>query len=227
MIMPESYQFVFFILQIIALYFFSRKTTNEFFYFLRTFTKNQKTVFILVSILFFPGTVIHEMAHYFFAVITNLRVREVKLFPEFHEGYIKLGRVLYEKKDFVRGIIVGIAPIIIALFFFWWLGAFRLFPNENPYLNLIFGYIVFAVSSTMFSSKQDLVDLIYIIPLFIIIGGLIYIFDIRADLILSNGRVIKGMMSVIKTINFYLLFSLVVNILLILFFKSYRKIIGK
>lgn len=225
--MPESYQFVFFILQIIALYFFSHKTTNEFFYFLRTFTKNQKTVFILVSILFFPGTVIHEMAHYFFAVITNLRVREVKLFPEFHEGYIKLGRVLYEKKDFVRGIIVGIAPIIIALFFFWWLGAFRLFPNENPYLNLIFGYIVFAVSSTMFSSKQDLVDLIYIIPLFIIIGGLIYIFDIRADLILSNGGVVEGMMSVIKTINFYLLFSLVVNILLILFFKSYRKIIGK
>lgn len=225
--MSEAYQFVFFILQIIALYFLSHKTTNEFFYFLRTFTRNKKTVFVLVSVLFFPGTVLHEMAHYFFAVITNLRVREVKLFPEFNEGYIKLGRVLYEKKDFVRGLIVGIAPITIALFFFWWLGALRLFPNDNPYLNLILGYVVFAVSSTMFSSKQDLVDLIYIVPLIIIIGGLVYIFDIRADLILNNDRVIEKTVAVIKTINFYLLFSLVVNIFLILFFKSFRKIFKK
>lgn len=225
--MSEAYQFVFFILQIIALYFLSHKTTNEFFYFLRMFTRNQKTVFVLVSVLFFPGTVLHEMAHYFFAVITNLRVREVKLFPEFNEGYIKLGRVLYEKKDFVRGLIVGIAPITIALFFFWWLGALRLFPNDNPYLNLILGYVVFAVSSTMFSSKQDLVDLIYIVPLIIIIGGLVYIFDIRADLILNNDRVIEKTVAVIKTINFYLLFSLVVNIFLILFFKSFRKIFKK
>lgn len=225
--MSEAYQFVFFILQIIGLYFFSRQTTNEFFYFLRMFTRNQKTVFVLVSVLFFPGTVLHEMAHYFFAVITNLKVKEVKLFPEFNEGYIKLGRVLYEKKDFVRGLIVGIAPIIIALFFFWWLGAFRLFPNDNPYLNLILGYVVFAVSSTMFSSKQDLVDLIYIVPLIIIIGGLVYIFNIRADLILNNDRVIGKAVAVIKTINFYLLFSLVVNIFLILFFKSFRKIFKK
>jgi len=225
--MSESYQFVFFILQIIALYFLSHKTTNEFFYFLRTFTRNQKTVFVLVSVLFFPGTVLHEMAHYFFAVITNLRVKEVKLFPEFNEGYIKLGRVLYEKKDFVRGLIVGIAPIIIALFFFWWLGAFRLFPNDNLYLNLILGYLVFAVSSTMFSSKQDLVDLIYIIPLIIIIGGAVYIFGIRADFILKNDGFINKFISIIKTINFYLLFSLVVNILLILFFKSFKTIIKK
>lgn len=225
--MSESYQFVFFILQIFALYFLSHQTTNEFFYFLRAFTRNQKTVFVLVSVLFFPGTVLHEMAHYFFALITNLKVREVKLFPEFNEGYIKLGRVLYEKKDFVRGLIVGIAPIIIALFFFWWLGAFRIFPNDNLYLNLILGYLVFAVSSTMFSSKQDLVDLIYIIPLIIIIVGAVYIFDIRADLILNNGKVIENAVAVIKTINFYLLFSLVINIFLILVFKSFRKILKK
>ncbi|MDH7476703.1 MAG: hypothetical protein QHH09_04595 [Microgenomates group bacterium] len=215
------------ILQIIGLYFFSRLTINEIFYFFRIFIKDEKTIAILVALLFFPGTIFHEMAHYFFALIMMLNVREIKLIPEFDNHQLKLGKVLYEKKDFVRGIIVGLAPIIFALVFFWWLAKFSLFPNKNLFLNIFFIYIIFVVSSTMFSSRQDLIDLIYIIPLFIILIGLIYIFDIKIQLIFQNQGLIEKIINSVSKINFFLLLALLINLFLIIFLRTFRKIIKK
>lgn len=222
-----SYQPVILIFQIIIIYFLSRITINELFYFLRFFFKNDQIVFSLISVFFLPGTIIHEMGHYFFALLLMLNVREVKIFPEWEKNYIKLGRVLYEKKDFVRGIFVGLAPLILGVAFFWWLSVFKLFPSQNLLINIILGYIIFSVSSTMFSSKQDLVDLIYIIPLIIIVIGIVYIFDLRLDFILKNKDLIQTFSNGVKGINFYLFFSLIINLFLIVFFKSFRKIIRK
>lgn len=221
------HQLFFLVIQTILLYFISRLTINELFYFLRFFLKNEKIVFSLVSLFFLPGTITHEMAHYFAALILMLQVKEVKIFPEWEKNYIKLGKVLYEKKDLVRSIIVGIAPVLAGFLFFWWMSVFKIFPSQNIILNLFFGYIVFAVSSTMFSSKQDLIDLIYILPLSIIIIGIVYIFDIRFDFILKNEISIKFLLSSIKSINFYLLLSLTINLFLIILFKSFRFMIKR
>ena len=79
----------------------------------------------------------------------------------------------------------------------------------------------------MFSSKKDLVDLAFIIPLIIVIIGLIYIFDIRVDLIFKNKLFIERLVNFFKDINFYLLFSLAINILLIFIFKSFRFLLKK
>lgn len=209
-------------LQIILIFFLSHLTIGELFNFLRIFFKKEKIIYSLVSLLFFPGTVIHEMGHFVGATVLNLRVHEVKLLPSFEKNQIKLGSVLYEKKDFVRGILVGIAPIFLAFCFFWFLGKFHLFPNTNFWLNILLGYVVFAVSSTMFSSKQDLVEFSLIVPVIIIIIGIIYIFNIRLDVILNNKLLKEGFYSFFQDINFYFLFSLIVNTVLIVFFKIFR-----
>lgn len=156
-----------------------------------------------------------------------LKVYDVRIFPQWEKHQIKLGSVLYEKKDIFRGIVVGVAPLFFSLFFFWFLSRFRLFPNDSVWLNILLGYVVYAVSSTMFSSKQDLVDFAFIIPLIIIIMGIIYIFNIRLDVIFNNQIVVTGITRFFQTINFYLLFSLIINLILIIVFKSFRFLIKR
>lgn len=216
-----------FVFQIVLLFFLSKKTTNEIFNFFRTLHIEEKTIFIIVSLLFLPGTILHELAHYFAAVILFMKVRDVKIFPEFEENEIKLGRVLYEKKDFVRGILVGIAPIFAGLFFFWVMAYFKLFPHKNIFLSIFFLYLIFAVSSTMFSSKQDLIDIIYLLPLVIVITGIIYIFNIRIDLLFKNQTMSKNIFNFIENIDVYFFFSLIINLFIIALLKFLRKIAMK
>lgn len=222
--MEEPMLYFLFLIQIIALFFLTKWTTNEVFYFFRALGVEEKTIFIIVSLLFLPGTIIHELAHFFAAMILFMKVRDVKILPEFEENEIKLGRVLYEKKDFVRGILVGIAPIFAGMFFFWVIAYFRLFPHQNILISIILGYIIFAVSSTMFSSKQDLVDIIYMIPLISILLGLAYVFNLRVDLLFKNIYVSKVIQEVVNKINWYVFLSLCINVAIIAFMKLLRRV---
>ena len=65
-----------------------------------------------MALLYFPGTAVHEMSHLVMAMILNLKVRDISLLPKIRGNTIKLGTVTYEKKDVVRGLIVGIAPFL-------------------------------------------------------------------------------------------------------------------
>lgn len=219
----NNWQWLIFLLLIFSLFFVSHSTTNELFFFLRIFFKSEKTVFAVVSLIYLPGTIMHEMAHFLMATILLIKVREVKILPEFEENYIKLGKVLYEKKDFVRGVLIGIAPLIIGLGFLWWLALVQIFPSSVWYLNLLLGYVIFSVSSTMFSSAQDLVDLVYIFPVLFFIGLIIYIFNIRIDLLFNNPNLINGINQVFATINTYLFLSLSLNLATMIVLKLVRK----
>lgn len=210
----------------VTIFFISKHTTNELFHFFRSFVEDDKTVFFIVSMIFFPGTILHELSHLLAAGILRLRVHSIKIFPERQGNQIKLGSVLYEKKDFVRGVIVGVAPFFAGILFFWIMSSFDLFPNRILWLNPILAYLFFAVSSTMFSSKKDLVDILFIIPLVVIIGGFIYIFDIRLDWIFSNNTLFFYLANFLKAVNLYLFFSLLINLAIVLGLKSVRRLIN-
>lgn len=212
-------QFVLFFTQLILVYFVSRVTIKEFFHGLKRFIKTDRTVSFLVSLFFFPGTIIHEISHLLAAFVLGLKVNEIKIFPSFEEKEIKLGSVLYERKDPIRGILVGVAPLFVGLLVFFLFATFNLFPTHNIYMNILIGYIVFAVSSTMFSSRQDLVDLLYLIPFFIAIAAIIYIFDIQINFVIQNKEALEKLASGFTKINFFLFVALVVNALCIFFLK--------
>ncbi|MBI2051825.1 M50 family metallopeptidase [Candidatus Roizmanbacteria bacterium] len=218
---------ILFFIQLIALYFVSRVTIQELFHFFQRFIKSERVLFVLMSVLFFPGTLFHEAAHLFVALLLLLKVREIKIFPELEDGKIKLGKVTYEKRDFVRGIVVGIAPILSALFLFWFFAYFKIFPQESLLANLFLGYIVFTVSSTMFSSRQDLVDVIYVIPFAIFLIGVFYIFDIRLQVVFQNKQAVEAVFDTVQQINFYLLFSLLINLFGIIVLKAVRSFLRK
>lgn len=218
---------VLFLIQLVVLYFVSRYSINQIFNFLRLYFKSDKIVFSLVSLFFLPGTIIHELSHFLVAGVLLLKVHEVRVIPEFQGNQIRLGRVLYEKKDIFRGILVGIAPFFAGILFFWMMANFKLFPSHNLWLNILLAYFIFSVSSTMFSSKQDLIDLIYIIPILIIVAGVIYIFDIKLNLLLDNQFFQKNVLNFINLVNSYLLFSIAINFGLSLILKGFIAVFKK
>ncbi len=207
-----------FLILLAAIYFISRITINSLFDFIGKLVHNEKVTFSLISIIFLPGTLIHEAAHFLTAIILLLKVRSMSIFPRFADNYIQLGRVEYEKRDAIRGLLVGLAPLLIGVLILGWLS---IFP-----LNLLTGYMIFIVSSTMFSSRQDLQDLLVLIPLAVIIAGIFYIFNIKLDIIVNSG-LIGRLMSISGRINIYLLITLAIHTILIIFLKCLNILLNR
>ena len=210
--------------QAIILFFLSRQTINQFFYFLRRYINNEQAVFSIVTIFFLPGTILHELSHMLVATLLLHRVREVNIFPKWQGNYIKLGSVIYEKKDVIRSIFIGIAPFFFGIYFFWFIAHFKLFPSQTLIINIVMLYLVYVVSSTMFSSKQDLVDVVYIIPVFIVIGFIFYVFDIKIGTLPGINTIVLAVSDFLRTVNLYLFYSLILNITLIILLKGLQKV---
>ena len=155
------------------------------------------------------------MSHFFTAIILFLNVKDIRIFPEFENDHIRLGSVSFEKKDFIRGILVGVAPIIFAMLIFFIVATNALYPTNSLGLNILFGYLIFTISSTMFSSKKDIVDLIYVIPLAIILIGVTIYFGINDSALFKSDFITKLTINFFEKVNFYLFFSLIINIVLL------------
>ncbi len=222
-----AFPILLFIGQIVCIFIISRVAINEMFFLFYALFKNEHLVFSLVTLIFFPGTIIHELSHFLTAMALGHRVHSITVFPQRKGSYIKLGSVLYEKKDIVRSIIVGIAPIFFGLFILWFINNFHLFPQQNPFINIVILYFIFAISSSMFSSKQDLIDIIFIIPIFIVLVGVIYIFNIRVDFLYYLTSISKSTVGILKGLNSFLFLSIVLNLILIGIFKGLRIVIKK
>lgn len=145
--------------ELILLFLFSisiTKTLGRFFY---SLIKNKRITVYILSLIFLPGTIIHELSHFFTAIILFVRVGNINIFPIVEEDGIQLGSVQIEKADIIRRIIIGLAPvatgtlIIIASLWFFRNG---LFTTSSIWQTAIFLYLIFAISNTMFSSKKDL-----------------------------------------------------------------------
>lgn len=213
-----------FFIQIILLYFISHKVIDEFFLVLHSFFHRKNTAYVCIAIIFFPGTLIHELSHFLFATVLFLRVHEVRVLPQWRGRELHLGSVTYEKGDIVRSILVGVAPFFGAFFFFWEIHAFRLFPHNQIGMNIMFGYLIFVVSSNMFSSKQDLIDLGYLVPFFIITSVLYYVFGLPLSISIPSFLFTFFSRS-LQIINFYITISLVIQFCILVFIKSFRYIL--
>lgn len=215
------FSFTLFIIEILALYYVSRYMLNELFYFLHFFIRRRDVIFSTIAVIFLPGTILHELSHYLAATVLFLQVGEVHIMPSWKENHLQLGRVTYRKADVVRSIIVGVAPFFGAFFFYWFVGAFHLFPASHIVVTFLFGYLLFSVSANMFSSKQDLVDLIYIIPLFLIVGVLFYITNVRISLSVPDTW-LQNMADLLQRVNIYITISIAIHTVMIVIFKSLR-----
>ncbi len=76
---------------------------------------HQPTVAMLLYALFvWPGTALHEVAHWMMARLLGVRAGRPHLLPSplDSQGRMVLGRVSVERTDFVRGSLIGVAPFL-------------------------------------------------------------------------------------------------------------------
>lgn len=207
---------VLFIGELIGIFFLSRLSLQKSYHVLKKIVRNDKSILFFVSLIYFPGTVIHELSHYMGALLLNLHPREIQLFPVIEGKKVRLGHVLYEKHpdDFIRSILVGIAPFFGGLISLWILIQTKLFPGTVWWQTLLFGYLILAISANMFSSKQDLVDVGYLIPLGLCIAFLLYLFPPYIPPHFLN-QLVSPLSYFIQTIQPLLLFSLAVHAILV------------
>lgn len=142
-------------LELLALYLLSRRLTQNLYTMIFLLTRSRPVAISFLSIVFFPGTVIHELAHLFTAEILGVRTSGLTLVPEgLEKTDVRTGSVSIAQSDPIRRAVIGIAPII------WGLGALGLlsyYLPQIPYaLFIIPYYLLFTVSNTMFSSPEDL-----------------------------------------------------------------------
>lgn len=141
--------FILFLLEILVLWRLSSKLTSRLLYLLPT------RIFI---ILFLPGTFIHEMSHYLMAKLLFVPVGKFTITPRFQEKEIVLGSVSIAKKDILRRLVIGAAPIIFGAAIL--LGLIYASISQKLYQDYwlagFIAYVVFVIGNTMFSSKQDL-----------------------------------------------------------------------
>lgn len=208
-----------FLLLIVIIYIITQLIIKELFLLLRKFFKSDFLTFALISLLFLPGTIIHESAHFLTALFLILPVKSMTIFPRWDENEIKLGEVLFIKKDFLRAILVGIAPIFFGIGILFSLFYFHIYPTSNLGLNILYSYLIFSISANMFSSKQDLKDLLLIIPVIIVVVMLFYVFDIKINMNTVN--------AIMNKVNLYISFVLILDIVLFGFTKLLNYLIKR
>lgn len=146
------------LVELILLYRLSVVVHGYVFYILRRVFRNKHIALWLYSVIFLPGTLIHELSHYLFAIVLFVPVGEIKLLPEYTDGGIRLGEVRIAKSDPIRRFLIGIAPLVVGIFILFTLLYFASHNDLYKDWKAIFmiGYITFVVGNTMFSSKKDM-----------------------------------------------------------------------
>ncbi|MFZ2024706.1 MAG: hypothetical protein WAV51_00260 [Microgenomates group bacterium] len=222
------------IAELLLLSFVSKRYIQLVFLVLLRIVRSRTIAVTIMTIVLFPGTVLHELSHLFTAEILGVHTGKLTLVPEsIEEDNIQSGSVAIAHSDPFRRTAIGIAPftngIIVLTALSWWftqaIAGFWLVVNMQLTIGIIF-YLILTVTNTMFTSKEDMVG---VIPVFLTMGILLvagYIAGIRIVLPLSITDTVQSILfasvqnlGIILGINIvgFILFSL----LLFLFKKPH------
>ena len=218
---------ILFLILTVGIFFASRFALREIYILLRRFIDNNKTIFSILALIFLPGTLIHETAHFVTALFLLLPVRSMTVFPEFEDGEIKLGRVSFERRDFLRSVVVGVAPFFVGAAALFFMLSSNIFFEFNLALKMLFLYLVFSISSNMFSSKADLRDLALIFPVILLVVIIFYVLGIDVNAVLMKGNFPAFFNDIMNKINRYFLFVFLINFGLFVVVKTVNRFLSK
>ena len=178
----------------------------------------------VLSLLFFPGVVVHELSHLLVASIMFVRVDVIEFRPKVTKKKLKLGSVGIAKTDPVRRAIIGFSPVgvgvllILGIVYFFWsnLGFFR----ESPLyisipMTLCIIYILFVISNTMFSSGKDMEGTLELLMVFLVIFGAFYFAGFRLPPFFIDTLFSKEVLDLIQKSSIFLLVPIVIDLVLL------------
>lgn len=170
-----------FFIELLVLFFLSRILTSELSFLFHRIFRSQKVSVILIAIIFFPGTIIHEFSHAIMAKVLFVYVGNMELVPQIQGQSLKLGSVEVGKTDIVRNFLIGVAPFVMGT-------SLLLFVMFQAFSNSIIGFnfqtivvllLVFIISNTMYSSRKDMEGAIEFFLLIIIPIIFLYFIGLR------------------------------------------------
>lgn len=212
---------VYVILSLLFLYISKHKLSIEFSRLIHRFGGNRNSLIIFWSIIFLPGTVIHEMSHFLFAILTGARTGKIEIFPSFLEedweneeggSGVTLGYVQTQRLNPLQGFLVGTAPFLVGIGLLVWLASMIKVSYDNSliYLLLFQGYLFFTVSNSFFPSWSDIKQTIPLLVTLSIVSILIWLLGFQ--FLLQPNSFVFG---ILDTISLTLVVSTTINILII------------
>lgn len=199
--------------ELLVLFFLSRLLTRSISNLLLRITKSQNTTIQLLSFLFLPGIIIHELAHLLIAGMLFVPVGEIEFMPQIKEGGVKLGSVAIGKTDPVRRAIIGVAPVFAGLAVLFAIFSFA-FNSSNALILLGGFYGLFAVSNTMFSSRKDIEGLLEVLIVSAIIFLALYFIGFGFPEGFANYFSSNEFMELVKRANLFMLVPLGIDALI-------------
>lgn len=207
------------IAELILLYLLSRRVIQTLYWLLQKITRSRPIAIWIVSIIFFPGTVVHELSHLFTAEILGVHTGKLTLVPEGMEGppftktswgetEIKAGGVMIAETDPFRRTLIGLAPVYVGIIVLTALSYF-LSSNLPLYSSFLILYSLFAVSNSMFSSKEDMKGVVPFTITALLFAAAGYVTGLRIGL---TGELLTKTLLVIETLVRSLGIVLAVNI---------------
>lgn len=178
----------------------------------------------LISFIFLPGIIIHELAHFFAASLLFVPTGEIEFMPQVSEGQLKLGSVAIGRSDPIRRFLIGVAPIIAGLSLIIGLLYFVQLKNLNEIgVLLLASYIIFAVGNTMFSSRKDMEGGLVLLVFVLIIILTSYFTGFRINLSLLENSFFLKMLESFKQIDLYLLVLIAIDGIIFSLVKLIRR----
>ncbi len=214
--------FSLFIIELLALFLLSRTLTNLLFAFFYKTTRSKKISIYLLSFLFLPGTIIHEISHAIMATLLQVHVGRMEFIPKIDGNNLKMGSVEVGHTDPIRRILIGIAPFLlgttIILCAFFYAAQNNLFVHQL--IVIIMSYLIFEIGNTMFSSKKDLEGALGIIIMLIFICVVFYIVGFRLTALSPQTLFANPLITeTLQNASTYMLSPLVIDLALITVLK--------
>lgn len=212
-----------FILGLVVLYLLSRIFIQSLYELLFRFTRSHNKAGYLLSLIFLPGTFIHEISHFLTALFLLVPVGKLELVPEVTERGIRMGSVQIGKTDLLRGSIIGIAPFIVgtSLIFGTLIYGMNSKLINEPIFIVISIYLIFQITHTMFSSKSDLRSVIELAVILLIVILLMLIFDITEPFTFLAEK-IESSRVLLERLSLYVFIPIGVELLLVVLFKKLK-----
>ncbi len=202
-------------LEIVLLFFLSRIMSKT----LSRFLPMQ-----VLSFIFLPGVIIHEVSHMLVAAGLFVGVGDIEFSPKIDKNKLKLGSVGIAKTDPIRRAIIGFAPVFVGVLLilgivYFFLNNPAIFQGNKIYITisivLMVIYILFVISNTMFSSSADMEGTLEILIAILIIFTALYLIGFRFPTYFTEYLFRPEAVGLIKKTSMSLLAPIVIDLVIL------------
>lgn len=213
--------------ELFALFLLSRLLTRDLSSLLFRLTHSKSITIAILSFLFLPGTIVHEVSHYLMAHLVFVPAGKLEVVPKMEERGVKLGSVAIARTDPFRRLFIGIAPfligtIIILITLFYVINYDLL---DAPLAVFVTGYILFEVGNTMFSSRKDMEGALELLLAVLILFAITYFLGFHLSSFNPETLLPDSVIQMFTTGSRLLLIPLAIDIVVIAALRVAKRII--